>query len=62
MNIKDGVTRRVFLTKSYAIKIPHFWNWFWFLQGLICNLKETGWYRVWNKDKRLCPIRLWKLA
>lgn len=43
---RKGVTRIVFLTKRYAIKIPNFTcQWSHFLQGIIGNIKERDCYR-----------------
>lgn len=53
--IGDGVTREVFLTKRYAIKIPKIrYGWKMFLEGLLANMQErefsaTGW-------PELCPV------
>lgn len=52
-----GVTREVFLTKRYAIKVPKFtYGWKQFLNGLLSNMQErefskTGW-------PELCPVVL----
>lgn len=53
---RRGVTREVFLIGAFAIKLPSFRGWRFFLMGLLANLQErefakTGW-------PELCPV-LW---
>jgi hypothetical protein len=55
--IKDGVTRRVFLIGRWAFKIPHPRSWKFFLLGLLANMQEREWSSF---SERLCPVR-WAL-
>jgi hypothetical protein len=54
--VKTGITRIVFLTKRYAIKVPR-WNYGWanFISGMYSNLSEA---QCWNatRSEYLCPI------
>lgn len=60
---RQGITRIVFLTKKYAIKIPNFTcQWNHFLQGLLSNINESttwkynsGQYEEGNSHL-LCPV------
>jgi hypothetical protein len=56
MEVAKGVTRIVFLTKRYAIKIPTFYSWELFLTGLLANLQEINWWAWTLHDQRLCPV------
>lgn len=51
----NGVTRLVFLTESYAFKVPNFLNgWRLFLNGLLANMQERQFSGLaWP---RLCPV------
>lgn len=49
-----GITRNVFLTKNFAIKLPTFRSWSLFLTGLLANMQEALWWTT--KDSRLCPV------
>jgi hypothetical protein len=52
---KQGITREVFLTRRYAIKIPKLiYGWQKFLCGLLANMQETTFARAgWPE---LCPV------
>lgn len=54
---RKGATRQVFLTKKYAIKIPSFYNWQSFLNGILCNISEIEFSTL--KDLYFCPV-VWK--
>lgn len=54
--IRFGITRTVFLTKRFAIKIPTFRSWQLFLTGLLANMQEAFWWEATNHDQRLCPV------
>jgi len=51
-----GITRSVFLTRRWAIKIPTFRSWSLFLHGLLANMQEAFWWSA-THDSRLCPVR-----
>lgn len=52
---KDGITREVFLTKRYAIKIPKLlYGWEKFLHGLLSNIRERRLARAGYPE--LCPM------
>ncbi|MFA5239810.1 MAG: hypothetical protein WC476_08920 [Phycisphaerae bacterium] len=46
MYIKNGVTRKVFVFRKIAIKIPTRKSWRLFLQGLLANMQEKQWSGV----------------
>lgn len=48
MQICRGITRIVFLTKNYAIKIPTFKNHLHFLQGCLSNYKERHYNKIFK--------------
>lgn len=57
--VRIGITRIVFLTNNYAIKIPNFrYSWIIFLKGLIANVSEQYLYRSSSDEnkKLLCPV------
>ena len=54
MTFTYGVTRFVFLTKNYAIKIPSLHSWKQFLLGLLANMQEEEVSSMGND--RLCPV------
>jgi hypothetical protein len=54
MEVKKSVTRWVFITDKWAVKIPALWNWRQVLYGLIANIRERE--RSVLKDPRLCPM------
>lgn len=56
--IKTGSTRRVLLVGKYAIKIPSFYSYRHFLQGLLANEQESHWSIAFKWTKKLCPV-LW---
>jgi hypothetical protein len=62
MKIEKGTTRTVFLTKSYALKIPRFWHeygghkWKMFLRGILANLDEKYWWSYSYRRNQLCPV------
>lgn len=60
MLFKQGATRNVFLTKNYAIKIPRMIEWKLFLCGLLANMQEVQFWKVFHHEK-LCPV-LWSLS
>lgn len=50
MQIRKGVTRRVFLIGNYAVKIPnHSYSHNHFLHGCYCNWKERKFYKDFKK-------------
>ena len=51
---RNGYTRTVILTKSFAIKIPTLKNWRGFLEGLVSNINETKFSKLGNRH--LCPV------
>jgi hypothetical protein len=53
MQIKCGATRVVLLIWKYAVKIPTFYSWKLFLNGLLANLQEIEWSGF---DDFLCPV------
>lgn len=56
--IAYGVTRKVFLVGSLAIKIPATVEWRLFLLGLLANMQEAKWSHTgWPE---LCPV-LWSV-
>jgi hypothetical protein len=55
MEVKQGATRYVLLTKWYAIKIPRLSEWRLCLQGLLANMQETLWWKG-MKHEKLCPV------
>lgn len=61
MEIKYGSTRTVLLIGKYAIKLPSFYNFEFFLRGLLGNLNERKWSSFKDYDSldckgRLCPV------
>ena len=52
---KQGITREVFLTRRYAVKIPKLlYGWHKFLCGLLANMQEATFSRAgWPE---LCPV------
>lgn len=56
--IKTGVTRLVFLVGSYAIKIPRFYSYRHFLQGILANDQEAYWSSCFKHNEKLCPVLL----
>lgn len=53
INIKKGSTRIVILIFNIAIKIPNFFSWRLFLQGLLANMQE----KTFNEySSLLCPV------
>lgn len=54
MKVRKGSTRWVILIGRYAIKLPSFYSWKMFLNGLLANLTERS-FAPLDKD-RLCPI------
>jgi hypothetical protein len=65
MKVKtNGITRVVFLIGGYAIKIPSFYCWRYFLMGLVGNMSERDIYRFaqiegsyeYEKRHLLCPV------
>lgn len=55
MQIEQGSSRTVILTKRHAFKIPRMTTWRTFLNGLLANMQErefahTGW-------PELCPVK-----
>ena len=52
---RQGITREVFLTRRYAIKIPKLiYGWHKFLCGLLANMQEATFARAgWPE---LCPV------
>ena len=61
-----GSTRIVFLTRSWAIKVPYYLVWRNFLLGLLANMEERQLHDVyWGEEyesfDRLCPVKfsLW---
>lgn len=65
MKIYPGTTRKVFIIKDKAYKIPYITRgWYTFIYGIMCNLNEKRTWR-WNSGKYesgyshlLCPV-LW---
>lgn len=56
MKVKFGITRFVFVTRRFAVKIPQFkYGWKNFLGGLQGNLQEVEFWRA-SHDSRLCPV------
>ena len=51
----QGITREVFLTRRYAIKIPKLiYGWHKFLHGLLANMQERAFAKAgWPE---LCPV------
>lgn len=56
MKLVKGITRTVILTKHYAVKLPSFRSWKFFLMGLLANMHEAFWWRETVHDPRLCPV------
>lgn len=57
MQVKGGVTRIVFLTMRWAIKVPTVrYGWAKFLQGLLANMQERT-FSCMAEEFRLCPVR-----
>ena len=53
---KQGVTRIVYLTKKYAIKLPRIRRgWMMFIQGMYSNLSENQCWSV-CQGEYLCPV------
>lgn len=53
--VLTGVTRMVFLTRRYAIKVPRIdYGWFMFLTGLLSNIAEVS-FSVLAEEFHLCP-------
>lgn len=53
----QGITRTVFLTKRYALKVPCCrYGWSKFLLGLLANMQERTWGRCGLDG--ICPV-LW---
>lgn len=50
----DGATRFVVLTRKRAYKVPRFTSWRLFLNGLLANMQEAEWSGF---DDRLCPVQ-----
>lgn len=58
LEIKQGITRIVFIFKNYVIKIPNYrYGYQYILKGLLANLQEKN---LWNfhkgKTDKLCPV------
>lgn len=52
--LEYGVTRRVLLIWSWAIKVPVMTQWRLFLLGLLANMQEALWSKTgWPE---LCPV------
>jgi len=52
----EGITRYVLIFDKFVVKFPRFWwNWFWFLTGLISNLRERGWWKMVRDSEELSP-------
>lgn len=45
IELRKGATRRVFLLRGVAVKIPMFCSWESFLNGLLANLQERKFWR-----------------
>ena len=57
MEVRQGATRLVILTKNYAFKFPnpmHSWN--NFLCGLLGNIQEITFSKCKDFKEQLCPI------
>lgn len=54
---QQGVTRIVFLTKNYAIKMPRIrYGWKHFIQGVYSNLSEHECWSISKNENYLCPV------
>lgn len=58
-----GCSRKVFLTKNYAIKVPYLFmtgcgwgRWWQFLVGIQTNIQEQHLYKYYGKSGILCPV------
>ncbi len=63
MQIKEGITRTVFVFKNKVVKVPTLnYGWEYFLKGLLANLREVKtWKTVCNypegdRHLLLCPV------
>lgn len=57
MVIKKGGSRTVILISNYAIKIPTFYSWNRFVEGLLNNGLEKEIWSVYNKSTTwFCPV------
>ncbi len=54
MEICKGSTRIVFLIGKYAYKLPSFYSWRLFLNGLLANMQENEFSNT--KWEGLCPV------
>lgn len=54
MEIKQGSSRTVILTKKYAFKLPYIGRWKCFLRGLIANMQEVDFNTL--EDERLAKV------
>ena len=61
--VRYGITRDVFVFRSFVVKVPKLTRWKHFLQGLVANMEErTAWdaslasLRVTELENPLCPI------
>ncbi|WP_261168928.1 hypothetical protein [Serratia ficaria] len=54
ISIKKGATRIVFLIGKYVFKIPRFYSWRHFLNGLLSNMQEVEFSTL--NDELLVPI------
>ena len=54
LDIKKGTTRITFLVGNYAIKIPILDHWESFLEGLLGNMNETRFTRIFTEA--FCPV------
>lgn len=56
---RRGATRRVFLTRRYAFKVPTWTSWRLFLNGLLANQQEAVfWHGLQTPEARklMCPV------
>lgn len=62
MEIRRGVTRTVFLTRRYAIKVPALRRWLiggalaGFCRGVLSNLSELEWHDADDFRGRVAPV------
>lgn len=53
---RSGITRLVFLTKKYVIKVPRInYGWEKFVEGVFSNLSERNCWRI-TRSEYLCPV------
>lgn len=56
MKIIKGSTRWVLVINKFVFKIPSFYSWRNFLNGLLCNMQEIQFSKCIDMNNKLCPV------